>query len=267
MKNITLLVALFAVITATAQDFTGKRPELLKGKEVKILPLQEKDLKRGYKGFYTDAKLLTSYAQNSNYNSKPDSLIGRTFRVENVETQEKPDHIDARVTLKDAKGRVIYYDYDSRFGRLPEYAFEVVGGLTLPADFYCDDITFTQKEGAGEEYKTKTADGITFRKFKVNGETSYMMETKQISNIRVDNPKNAAIMLENNKTISKPDAAVGFVSNPGGTYTYIATFYLTPAEVELLTNNKMVSGKIHTIESNVVDSGKLKGMLGCLVTK
>lgn len=265
MKNITLLIAFLATVASSAQDFPGKRPELLKGKEVTINPFRKIESYTAYNNFYTDPEMDNNYAKKG-LGSLPDSLAGRTFKVVSVEPYEEDGHIEAKMTLQDSKGRTLYFKYDARFDDLDYFPFKVTGGLDLPADFYCDDITFTQKEGFGEEYKSAMADGIAFWKYKNNGQTTYLIEVREFNKVLVSTPKNLVLTLEKNKTISKADTTIGVVANPSG-YTYIATSYLTPAEVELLKNNKITSQKMHTFESEVNDGDKLKGMLGCLITK
>lgn len=265
MKNIILLIAFLATIATSAQDFPAKRPELLKGKEVTISPLQKIDSYSAYKGFYTDAQMRSNYAPKG-LGSTPDSLAGRTFRIESVEPYEVDGHLEAKMALHDNKGRTLYFKYDARFDKPEYFPFKVTGGLDLPADFYCDNITLVQREGVRDEHRSAIANGITFTKYRVDGEPNYMIEVRQFNEVLVSTPKNLILTLENGKMISKADATIGVVANASG-YTYIATSHLTPAEVELLKNNKIISTKTHTFVREVTDGVKLKGMFGCLTTK
>ncbi len=268
MKNITLLIAFLATCILNAQNFPGLRPELLNGKEVSIIPLEESDKKFGYNGFFTDLTMYKKYAQGEYLGTLVDSLVGQTFIVEKVEPYKDRSYIKAKVTLKNKRNnKILYYSYNSGLSRPTEYPFEVVGGLDLPADFYCDDITYTKQEGTAGQYRTNMEDGIAFIKYTVSGHTFYMVELREIDKVYVAKPKNAVLVLENNKTISKPDATIGVVSNNSGSYIYNATFHLEPAEVELLTQHKIISGKIHTFEDKITAGEKIKGMFGCLVTK
>jgi hypothetical protein len=248
-----------------AQDYPGNRPELLKGKEITIKPFQRIGAYTHYNNFYIDPEMRKVYAEKK-LGSEPDSLVGRTFKIQSVEPYEEDGHIEAKMTLQDTKGHTLYFKYDSRFDNLDFYPFQVTGGLDLPADFYCDYITLTPD--VGEEYKTAMVDGIAFLKRKEENETIYFIEVRRFEKMLVSEPKNLILTLENNKTISKADAAIGSVESPGASgYTYIAISNLTPAEIELLKKNKITSKKIHTFEDKVVEGNKLKGMLDCLITK
>lgn len=141
MKKFILIITSFISFAAAAQEsFPYKRPELLMGKTVTVLPIGQYAIAQQYKKFYS-GKSLSKY-----YNGKPEisktDMESRKFSVLAVEpNRTKKDFEDYWVTLKDvATGETLYYLYGKKTKSRSEYYFEVEGGLTLPSDFYCDYI-------------------------------------------------------------------------------------------------------------------------------
>lgn len=141
MKNFILLFALFITLYVSAQEhFPYKRPELLVGKKITIVPIGQNAIAQSYKRFYTE-KNLSKY-----YNGNPDipktAMESRKLSVLAVEpNRTEKDFEDYWVTLKDlATGETLYYLYSKETKSRREYYFDVDGGLMLPPDFYCDYI-------------------------------------------------------------------------------------------------------------------------------
>ena len=267
MRNITLLFTLFTIVVVNAQNFPGRRPELLKGREVKVMPLPEDLVHKGYQNFHSEPHILEIYAKNSRSNSTADSLVGRTFTVENVERVPDENYVSAWLTLKDAKGEQLYYNYDSAFSKPGYYDFEVVGGLTLPADIYCDEIRKKAAQIGGDEYTATAFDGIWFQKNNLDGASVYQMFIRKRSSTetRMVYAK-VTVKLENNKVITK-DAADVNVENKMGNYVCTARFFLNEQDIELLKKNKIISTSINEMEDKLTEKDKIKAIFDCLLTK
>ena len=270
MKNIILFAAFLATSILSAQNFPGARPELLQGKEVKIMQLKESYRKSGYNNFCTDYEMQHRYAASSIFDYTPaDTLVGRTFHVEKVEPYKDGKYTKAKVTLKDkGKGKILYYSYNSGLTMPPEYPFEVVGGLDLPADFYCDYIEKKPAQVGGDEYTTDPVNGIIFTKNNKDGATVYRMQTRTLGSTEDKMVVGkVTATLENGKVITKENTMVDVEANGYGGYVYTAVFFLDEKDIELLSKNKVISARIIAMETKIGDPDKLKGMFDCLLTK
>ena len=129
-----------------AQNFAGNHVDLLIGKEIKVLPINNKDY--GYKGFYKDEKLLKTYKKKILY-SDYDSLIDKVFIVKQaIPYVNEINDKCFKLVLDNKELGVIYYDYNPIFET--DFNFEVIGGLKLPDDFYCENITKEIDKFTGE---------------------------------------------------------------------------------------------------------------------
>lgn len=84
IKNLTLIIALLLSLSANAQtNFPYKRPELLQGKTVTVLPIGQYSFSQLYKNFYA-GKSLSAYYKGKREIPK-EMLEGRKFNVAAVE--------------------------------------------------------------------------------------------------------------------------------------------------------------------------------------
>ena len=148
-----LLFVLCLSLTTLAQDYPGKSPQLLVGKEVTILPV-ESQMKEGYEGFYSDHDLGERYMTNFNLQTKPEALVGKSFKVLAVEPYDFYGKTNYNIKLQSVEdGTVIYYRYRNDEEQMETYSFEVKGGFQLPADYYKNYIEFETNKSTG----TKTS--------------------------------------------------------------------------------------------------------------
>jgi hypothetical protein len=261
MKNCILLIVLFFSLAVTAQDYPGKKPEILIGKEVKVIPLNSV---LGYRDFYT-AKTLTYedvYKPKQAYSSYTDTpvLLNKVFKVAGVERFKMNGNEVILLVLNDSEGKTLYYKFDAE-SRI-DYPFAVVGGLALPKEVYCDYITKFEAT-----YGSEIADGVAFYKEKKKGQPVYYMSVSLSNAAYATGKKGAELQLANNKKIAKPNARVKVDDNGHGEFYYTATLELTAADVALLKANKITGAKIHIYNTEITAGEMLKGIFNCLVTK
>lgn len=269
MKKIIVVFALLLSLVAGAQDFPGKRPDLLVGKELKVKPIELSKNVKGYERFFSDEKLYDNYLKKGEYDrfTAPELLEGRVFRVLAVDPDPSGYDAVARLKLVDeTKGETIFYRYSKDLAMY--FDFEVIGGLTYPADYYCEYVGPDKENLEGQiKFVTSPKDGIVFIKIKKGSVTLYLMKINIRSN---EQPKGKGVVvtLSNNKLISKPNAKT--VTEPmdkNGSYFSTAVFELSLEDTKLLIDNSITKVKVMQAEDPVKQGAFLKGMFGCLITK
>ncbi len=268
MKRIMLLLCFLVVFINTYaqdKDFPGKRPALLTGKEVKVLPPDKYLLQyaKGYKRFYGGPKDISAYKKEDASSTKWDALSGRTFKVESVEpiNDEK-----AMVKLKDAAtGEIVYYRYWNKANEFKEYYFEVIGGLDLPNDFYCDYVT-KQDLGSSVNYEISIVPGIKITKNIDAAKKEIYRIDIDTHGLVTDSTESVSIILENGTHIDRKEAAVAnYVA--GSSIKNITGFELTLKELELLKASKIVNIKLGASEKKVFTTEQIMYRLPCLMSK
>lgn len=267
MKHLFTVFVLFACLILNAQDYPYQKPELLLNKEVKIKDLPRYSLKDGYTNFKKDEKGYKTYEELSYNHTKPEALAGRTFKVTNVTGGKISSRMASYIlTLQDDK-ETIYYKYN-----LPDsnYYFEVIGGLDVTADFYCDYVAEEQAEPGEKMFgmtENKNNIGIMFEKV-INIKTKkshYNIHLMESSVKPAEKGYGVIITLDNGQQINLPKQLVikDYSSK------YFATKTLTPAEVNLLKTHKITGYKLLDQEATVTNEEGwiLRGVLQCLQTK
>ena len=266
MKKIIVVFALLLSLSAAAQNFPYRNIELLIGKEVQIIPLNETELKysAGYKDFSTDVKGIYTYQEGGSVVTKPSALVDRVFKVESIESN--PISTGASMLkLKDSKGEIIYYKYKQDFPT----PFNVLGGVVLPDDYYCQYIKETTDKFTREQTfvckKNYTFELTKSKKGKVVKYTLYL-ETSKDERLGVG--KGVTILLENNKRIEKPTVLVktdGALKSPH----YSAIFELTPADIALLKDNKITDFRLFKYDDLMYPdyAEVFQGALQCMLAK
>lgn len=269
MKKIMMLFALCIGLTATAQvNYPYKRPQLLLGKEVTIKPISEhmRRYEPGYKGFYADSKMFTVYKKINALETDPDAFGDRKFKVIAIDSTKnsyagiygQPEY-DKKITLEDTAGEKVYYQYERR-----SYSLVVVGGLDLPADFYCD---FIKKDQDGNFTTNEDIPHINVVKTKKGGVTKYSLS--------YDLPQSGAepglgmtFLLENGKKIDRPKA---FVKIHGRTATprLNGSIELTAAEIALLKESNVASVTLNKYTDKLYGdmAENFRNAFICLLTK
>jgi hypothetical protein len=265
MKKIIVVFALLLSLSAIAQDFPGKRPELLLGKEVKVLPLSKEKLKEGYVGFYTDDELYKKYKQNGSFNKTYEDLVGKSFKVLAVDQLERFGEKLHRIKLQDVSSEtVLYYKYDDHSEILNTYSLEVKGGLDFPADYYKDFIEIKTDKFTKE--KTFVYEKLYLLKLTKSQKGKVIKYTLMIEAAPRDNDvgkgKGASILLENNKRIDKPLQLVKVCDNH-----YCATFELTQADLNLLKANKITDFRVNKYDEELtpLQAQRFKGVLNYMI--
>jgi len=265
MKNITLLIALLFAFIANAQNFPYKRPELLLGKELKVTNLKKYQLQDGLEWFYNSANRARPYAVNANYKSTADSLVNRVFKVISVTPDNSFGRKDYILKLEDANKKTVYYWY--KFDQPAAFVFEVIGGLNAPADFYYDYIIEKKIGGLRVLMTEPYTEYMYISKF-VEAPSFYSLSIR--TGYDVAPPyKPITILLANNKTITRPAKNVKPYEHRGSNSGVYADIALTPAEVELLKANEIVSYTIsgQKEDASYITAPIIKGVLNCMDAK
>lgn len=129
------------------ESFPFMRPGLLKGTDVKVVDSKSSKNAGYFDGFYTDSNLRRIYMPDNKYDfhSDREKLLNTEFHVVDVDTIKTTglgDDNQTRLTLKDKTGNTVYYEYKPTYEI--DYPFEVIGGLKLPTDFYCDYFKYNK---------------------------------------------------------------------------------------------------------------------------
>ena len=259
MKKIIVVFALLLSLSAIAQNFPGKHTDLLLGREVKVKELKGTDAHIGYE-FYTQPKFgkANVYALlPSKGNTEPEAVVGRQFKIEEVIDNSKFDKGHYWIKITDDKETLyISYDIESEYS----FPFEVIGGLKLPADFYCNYITETIDKFTGvTTYATENQNGVVFYKIKKGAAAKYYIAINIPKHTMV---KGAIVLLSGNKRIERPGLELtGF---PDGFGAY---FELTLKEAHLLIDNEITDTRVGDRDNIITSGTTLKGIFSCLIEK
>ena len=265
MKKIIVVFALLLSLSAAAQNFPYRKIELLIGKEVQIKPLTEGQLKYtgGYEEFSTDVKGIYTYQEGKSVVTKPSALVDRVFKVESIESNPIDDDV-SMLKLKDSKGEIIYYQYKQDFPT----PFNVLGGVVLPEDYFCQYIEETNDKSTGVQmFKVKRGHMYELTKSKKDKIVKYTLYLETNAYPRDHDGKGVIILLENNKQIKKPTTPVKIKIKASCIYT--ATFELTPADITLLKDNKIIDYRLFENDGFISADGAevFQGALQCMLAK
>lgn len=265
MKSLTLVITLLFTFAASAQ-FPGSKPELLLNKELKVLD-SNSPKEYGYRDFYKDHELEKVYACCQRYNSKYEKLVNRTFKVTAVEPIKGVKSAGGKyfcLTLQEGK-ETLYFKYDSEYEM--SFPFEVIGGIELPADFYCERVLTRKNEELNYFFISEPSEGIVFYKAKPDN----MIINAVGITIPSDTPKpigkGVSITLENGHVIDYPDNEVEAIDNGLGGSAYRATIGLSDEEVELIKQYKIVKVSVNGIEAKVERGISHRGVFNCMASR
>lgn len=266
MKKIIVVFALLLSLSAAAQNFPYRKIELLIGKEVQIKPLNESQLKytKGYDNFYIDIKGKNIYERNGGlFVTKGDALSDRIFKVESIESNPVNKDV-SMLKLQDSKGEIIYYQYEQD-SLTP---FIILGDIVLPEGYYCQYIEeTTDKFTGGQTFKVKREYIYELKKSKKGKTVKYTLYLETNAYPRDHDGKGVIILLENNKQIKKPTTPVKIKIKASCIYT--ATFELTPADITLLKDNKIIDYRLFENDGFISADGAevFQGALQCMLAK
>lgn len=265
MKKCFYVAILLISVVCFGQNFPGRSIQLLNGKELKVLPKEERSQKYGYSGFYKDDKLKKAYECCDSYNAKYSSLVGKVFKVVSYEPYKNSIGTEKfKIILENKETGIIYFDYDPSFDH--DYPFEVIGGLQIPEDFYCQEITETNDKFTGDKrFNTEYSEGVSFVKVVKNNVTKiYITINEQGSTLNVGK-KGLILLLSNSKKIEKPEASITAEVNKYGGYTYSTFVELTKEDLQLLSENVITDNRLYIYDGTIKNGNKLKEYVKCLI--
>jgi hypothetical protein len=268
MKKLILFSLIVLSNLTYGQNFPGTSVDLLVGKELKVI---EKDVvlqKFGYSDFYTNDSLNTHYdCCETVANSKYKTLAGKVFKLISFEPYTDATGTEKfKLKIENSETGVVFYNYDPRFEHL--FAFEVVGGIEYPEDYFCKNIVESRDKFSGEFSYSSPFSTIEFNKLIKGNTARTQMSLRVFGDRLVLNTKGITILLENGFRIEKPDVKiiVSAIKSTSG-YTYSAFFDLTENDIKLLSANMITDYRLYMFDG-VPASGKLlMEYLKCLSNK
>lgn len=267
MKKLLLLCTFIFCLTAYgAESFPNKHPELLIGKEVKVVDCMSSEL-FGFSNFYNTPALAgdrhAPIDKYSSYTSRQ-AIIDKMFIVVNAEKYDpansKYDYY--RITLKNAEGNLVYYKYS--YTEEIHYPFEVIGGLDLPDDFYCDYI-IERTDYKGENIKeSATEKGYKLYKKTLDSKTVYELQFTEFIESEGKEGEGVILILDNNKEIKFAETYVLAKPHNGKSYKYFTQLTLNPDHLKLLKQHEIKTVRLFDQVVVFKPGRKLKGIFNCL---
>ena len=268
MRNLTLLSIFIFSINTFGQNFPGTEIQLLIGKELKVTEMSEPLQSLGYQGFFTDEKLKKIFSQNSIFQSKYNSLVGKIFKVISYEPYiDKLGSNKFKLKIENTETGIIFFDYDPRLEFL--FRFEVIGGINFPEGFFCKDIEETKDKFTGEvSYSSPYLEGISFIKVKKEGTEKIYLSIQEAGATINFNIKGVILLLENGFRIEKPDAVLDVkLSSIGTGYIYSAFIELNSDDIKLLTINKITDDRLYIYDGTISKGERIREYLKCIINK
>lgn len=266
MRKIYFLFALLAFSFVSAQEsFPFMRPGLLKGKDVKIVDGYSTEKDGYFMGFYSDDQLLKVYmpSKESTRFSDRKELIGKEFNVVNVDTITEEylgNKKSTRITLQDKAGGKLYYQYNPKNSF--DYPFEVIGGLTLPADFYCDYLKYDDLGGATTS--VFVGQGCQVLKTTMDEQTTYNVMFNFFSKTKTKDIDKVAVLLEDGTRLIFNTTCYPF-PNSTTDFKYSFSILVYGKNLAAIKKSKIVSVKAAEAMWQF-DGKKLKGIINCMET-
>lgn len=231
----------------------------------------------GYKRFYNDFNEETKkLSRDRPFPIGPEwDQVTDSEKLESVEFvvtdyyEVMPSGYNAKIEyalkLENAEFGTIYYRYDPLNESSLE--IEVVGGLDLPEDYYCSDITKIDDKFTGEiTYRSPYLSGIGFSKVVRDTQSDIYMSIST-SGLTCSVMKNGAYLLfDNGEQIKWPQAVVSTDAG-SGYFRYRAFVKLNPNDLELLKNHLLTDVRLYIYDSTISrnHARRLKAYIGCLM--
>ncbi len=263
MKNVLLFIALFSASVLSAQNFSGESVALLEGKELKVKPLEKSGQKYGYREFYTDSDLKKVYKKDG-FNTKYSALSDKVFKV--VSYEPFNSHVGTKYKLKieNPDTGILYYKYDPKFSVI--FPFEVIGGLTYPDGFFCNQIKEESPVGDAKRYQFKFADGVQIIQLKDEENNIYAninlpVNSKIAYNVMLTG---AVLELENGQSINLPSQKISHEDNGAGGTVINALITLSNEHTDLLKKHKLFKIKFDKYERTYDEGLTLQEYIKCV---
>jgi len=255
-KIFTLVLLLCNFIMHAQESYPSKKAELLLGKEVKVI---ENNNSSGYPDFFTDIDMRTAYAPEPVKKIYTDraAILGKTFKVTNVLRTDR----GVTIELEGQDNLKLYYRYNENYDF--DYPFEVKGGLTLPADFYCDYIETTKTE-TGTNYKAFLSPGVNLNKDVDNGKSRYYITYSIFLPKDSKAVDSFTLLLDGKKTIVKKTDLIIPEYNDGRSFRYRFTAFLSPQDIALIKTNAITGVRIGDQVAPLANGKKTQEILKCL---
>jgi len=146
----------------TTQNWPGEKPNLLLGKKIMVLPLDNLSNEQWYTS--------ESFSDDSEYKDYS-NLKNKIFDVLDCEPYKDIIGQDKfKLKIENQEIGILYFDYDPRFEF--SFPFKVLGGLAVPVNFDWGDITTSTDKFTGDiSYESPGEEGIYFLKVKKRDQT------------------------------------------------------------------------------------------------
>jgi hypothetical protein len=242
MKRFLLLMAFAVSVTVGAQNYPGEKVELLKDKQLKVLPVEQSLQKYGYKGFYSDEKLKKVYKEKD-YATAYDKLVNKVFKVESFEPYKNSlGDTKYKLKLTNPDAGTLYFDYDTKYSHT--FPFEVVGGLTFPEGYFCEMEAEKESATAGVRYyEFPVQDGFRISHYVAKSLNSISVKINTPLDVKLESGtllRGVTLVLENGSKVEFPDAEVKVSPRTGGSLlTGMIVLVLSDAKVNLLKEHKI----------------------------
>lgn len=280
-KMILFFFVVFVSISLNAQKIPIlylSAIDSLVNKELKVRDLPESEKKDGYYGFYVDKKHKKVYKGNLLDKTKYEYLVGKIFKVLSYERYIDHSENYILLTLENKETGILYYPIYEEFSNCPCFVqgdsqVEIMSGIIYPEGFFCKDITENKDRFTDEiTFSTPNPRDFTYRhkndiKF-VKDKNGIMLLIYQWGASLNVNQKGLILLLKNGGKIEKPDAElhVETAENLGG-YIYSTAIYLSADDIKLLTSNEITDDRLYIYDGAILEGGKYKEYLKCLLKK
>lgn len=279
MKKIILITIISSLnlLISFGQSLPGNKPELLIGKTVKPMVMEEERQYMHYQNFYLEfdkeerelpfMRGKKPFSDNG-FMSDYTKLVGKEFKVvavyEIAQNRQEDSKAYAIELVNDEIGTLFYrYDLSGR----NRYELEVVGGLDYAEGLFCDEIDYEKdKFDDIERSYTPIISGINYLKTIEKGKTTIYMTVRRIHKDLILNGKGLYLLFDDGSKISKPNEDIDFDIVSNG-HLYKAFFELSKNEIRLLTEKTLTDTRLIAFDSTIPKDSDaiLKEYLKCLV--
>lgn len=269
MKNALYIAFVLLGFFATAQEsFPNKHPELLIGKNVKIINTIEMNALGGMTNLFTDPNLKsgTTYkpmAPNDHKTGKH-SVLGHEFKVTAVDSilPKYSTEKVCRISLEGADGLTLYYKYNVK--QTYDYPFEVIGGFTLPEDFYCDYIKMPVK--ASEDLDVLIGRATRLQKSFYKGEHEYNLSACLIgpNSVGTTSLTSVTLFFDNGAKLLVEGQDIKPTYNTDTTKRYDFYVFIRDKQIKLFLDNKLIAVKVGNEILKYDFAEKTRGVMRCM---
>lgn len=266
MKKLLSFLVLFMSLFASSQDknrgydekyFVGENLNLLKGKELILIPIPDYLQKFGYDYLYSDESLKKKFKSPNGYSNTPSDLANSKFLLEDY---KKVNEIlgDYVLKLRYVDGSHLYFLYNSKIAS--RFPFKTELPIVFPEDFYCSRIDVRKDKFSNKTIKySPLLEPVSFAK-----DNGYFMTLTTTGNIPVVNGSGVIILLENGQKIIKKTKVDVEATSKG--YSYSVFIPLTKTDISTLTKFNIDDFKLDVFENQLKLNGEnYKQYLKCII--